>query len=120
MLRKLHAEYADKGLVIVGLTRFYNFAWNEVTQSANQASARVPKTDELKMLKEFAKANQLKHRIAIQADDSIAQHYGVNGIPHVVLIDAEQKVRLVRVGTGGTISDEIEDMVKRLLSPEEE
>ena len=55
------------------------------------------------MLVEFARSHDLKHRFAIQADDSLSDYYGVTGIPHVVVIDQQGIVRMMRIGSGTVV-----------------
>ncbi len=114
-LREWQEAYADKGLVIIGLTSFYNYTWDEEAGRASRAEEEVPHDVELKMLEKFAESHNLHHRLAIQKDESMANYYGVRGIPHVVLIDQEQKVRLMRVGSGETNADDVGAMIKKLL-----
>lgn len=114
-LREWQEKYADKGLVIVGLTRFYNYSWNDATGRAARSQQPVPKEDELQMLEKFAESHNLHHRFAIQKDSSLSDYYGVTGIPHVVVIDRQQKVRLMRVGSGEANAQAIEAMIKQLL-----
>ena len=67
------------------------------------------------MLVEFAKSHGLEHRFAIQSDNSMSEYYGVTGIPHVVVLDRKGKVQLMRVGSGGQNSQDVEDKIKELL-----
>ena len=72
-LRHLQETYGDKGLEIIGLTRYYNFEWNEKSKRASKSQNKVEPADEQKMLTEFAKSHELTHRFAIQSDDSMAK-----------------------------------------------
>ena len=114
-LKHLQEAYRDKGLVILGLTRYYNYEWNEKAKRASRSEATVEKADEQKMLVAFAKSHGLEHRFAIQSDNSMSAYYGVTGIPHVVVLDRKGKVQLMRVGSGGQNSRDVEDKIKELL-----
>jgi thiol-disulfide isomerase/thioredoxin len=115
-LREWHEEYADKGLVIVGLTRYYNYSWDEEADRASRSAEEVAPEDEQKMLVKFAEEHDLHHRFAIQSDDTNSEFYGVSGIPHVVLIDRQGKVRLIRVGSGEANAKEIGEMLEKLIA----
>ncbi|MBT7872836.1 MAG: hypothetical protein HN758_00260 [Verrucomicrobia bacterium] len=45
----------------------------------------------------------------------MSEYYGVTGIPHVVVLDRKGKVQLMRVGSGGQNSKDVEDKIKELL-----
>lgn len=115
-LREWQEEYADKGLVILGMTRYYNFAWNEDTGRATKSPGEVPHDDEHKMLVKFAEQHKLHHAFAVQTDRSLSEYYGVTGIPHVVVIDREGKIRLIRVGSGEANAKAVGDMIKGLVN----
>ena len=117
-LREWQEKYADKGLVIVGLTNYYNFTWDEAAGRATRAQGeeKVPPEKEREMLVKFAESNNLHHRFAIQKDKALAEYYAVSGIPHVVLIDREGKIRLIRVGSGDKNAKDIGEMLEKLVA----
>jgi thiol-disulfide isomerase/thioredoxin len=115
-LREWNAKYADKGLVMIGLTRYYNYEWDEKTdKAARAASGKVAPEKEQAMLVKFAAANKLTHRFGIQKSNATAEFYGVTGIPQVVVIDREGKVRLIRVGSGDENAKAVGAMLDKLL-----
>ncbi len=114
-LRQWQEKYADKGLVILGMTRFYNYTWDDTTKRATRSQGKVQPMDEIKMLEKFADKHQLTHRFAIQSDSDLSQFYGVTGIPHAVLIDQKGKIRLIRVGSGEQNAKDIDNLLKELL-----
>ena len=114
-LREWNEKYADKGLVMIGLTRYYQYDWNEATKRAARVVGTTPEKEQ-EMLVKFAESHGLKHRFGIQTDNSVSEYYGVTGIPHVVVIDQEGKVRLMRVGSGEQNAKDIEAMLEELLS----
>lgn len=113
-LKEWHDEYADKGLVILGLTDYYQFTWDEENERAKRGKDVEPE-EELKMLNHFAESHDLKHRFAIQDGDTMSDYYAVQGIPHLVLIDQEGKIRLVRVGSSPANVKDVSDTLKELL-----
>lgn len=115
-LRELEKEYGDKGLEIIGVTGYYNYAWNEERMSpAPSQGAEVSHKDEQAMLQKFAASHELKHIFAIDPEGKMSTYYGVSGIPHMVLIDREGKVAMVKVGSGEANAKAIEAKLKELL-----
>ncbi len=115
-LKEWQEKYSDKGLVIVGVTRFYNYQWNEETGKAKRAKEKVSPEDETKMLEKFAESYELKHRFAVQDGNDLSKFYGVTGIPHAVVIDKEGKIRMIRVGSGEKKASDIENLLEELLN----
>lgn len=118
-LREWHEHYADKGLVIVGMTRYYNFKWDEAANKPLRAKEKgeVSHADEQVMLKHFAKLHRLPHRFAIQTEEhSLAEALAVKGIPQAVVIDRQGVVRLIRVGSGSKNAKAIHDTIEKLLA----
>jgi thiol-disulfide isomerase/thioredoxin len=113
-----HEKYADKGLVIIGLTRYYNYTWDEAAARPKRASGEEKATpeQEQEMLAKFAENKNLHHRLAIQKDKSMSDHYAVSGIPHFVVIDREGKIRLFRIGGGSQNTQAIEEMIQKLIA----
>lgn len=116
-LRHLHEAYEADGLTLIGLTRYYNYDWDEEASVAKRETAGEvsPETEQI-MLSRFAQQHSLPYRLAVQSDNSLAEYYAVSGIPHVVLIDRQGIVRLVRVGSGEQNAKEVEAMIQTLLS----
>ncbi len=117
-LREWHKKYADKGLVIVGLTRCFNYTWDEKTGRPKRAreEQKVPAEEEREMLAKFAERHRLPYRFAIQKGDTLGDYYVVDRLPCVVLIDREGKIRLIREGGGEKNSRDVQEMLERLLA----
>jgi thiol-disulfide isomerase/thioredoxin len=113
-LREWQETYADKGLVIVGLTRYYKYQWDEEANRATSQKETTPE-EEQKMLEKFAEEHDLQHRFAIQEGNELSEYYAVGGIPHVVVIDQEGKIRMVRVGSGTQNANDISELLAELL-----
>jgi thiol-disulfide isomerase/thioredoxin len=116
-LREWQEKYGDKGLEIIGLTRYYKWNWDDEAGYATRPEGEsVTPDEEQEMLKKFAAYYHLKHRFAIQEEgDSLDEYYGVSGIPHVVVLDKEGKVRLIRVGSGKQNAEDIDKLLAELL-----
>ncbi len=133
-LREWQEKYAEKGLVIVGMTRYYGYEWND---AANRPLRPMKKPVEKKegedkeaekepivtheteqaMLVKFAEFHGLKHRFALQGDgNTVAKQLAVQGIPQAVLIDRQGNIRLIRVGSGSKNAKAIHDMIEKLLA----
>jgi len=114
-LREWQEKYADKGLVMIGVTGYYNFVWDAEGERAKPSNDKVTEAQEQDMLKQFAAHNKLTHRIAVDKEGKMADFYGVTGIPHVVLIDRHGKIRLIKVGASPDTAKEIEAMLEKLI-----
>ena len=118
-LKHLDQEYGKQGLTILGVTRQYNYAWDEEKEIhvRKEQSESVSLEDEMKMLEKFIAKYELTHRTMITPQDSQMQsQYAVTGIPHAVLVDKQGIVRLVKVGSGSQNAEEIENTIKKLLA----
>jgi thiol-disulfide isomerase/thioredoxin len=114
-LREWQEKYGDKGLEIIGLTRYYDYEWKDEDERAAKAEGDITPEAEQEMLKKFAAHHNLKHRFGIQKDNALSEYYGVTGIPHVVVIDQQGKVRMMRVGSGDANAKAIDELLAQLL-----
>jgi thiol-disulfide isomerase/thioredoxin len=124
-LRKWNEEYGEKGLVIVGVTRYYQYGWDDEAQRPQRAAGdtvearkeAMPPEKEREAMVKFANYHELKHRFAIMPDDNtLYAHYGVTGIPQAVLIDRDGKVRMIRVGSGEANAKALDDLIQKLIA----
>jgi thiol-disulfide isomerase/thioredoxin len=112
-----HEKYSDKGLEIIGLTRYYGYKWDEEAGKTVQARGEEVKPEqEQEAMQKFVEEKGLHHRIAFQTDRALSEYYAVTGIPHVVVIDREGKVRLIRVGSGEKNAQDVEAMIQELIA----
>lgn len=110
-----HEKYSDRGLVILGATRFYGYRWDEEAGRAMRADD-VSVEAELTMLEKFRESHGLRHGFFITADTSDYQAaFGVTGIPHAVVIDQEGKIQMVRIGSGQANARDLEAKIEELL-----
>jgi thiol-disulfide isomerase/thioredoxin len=119
-LKEWHSEYKDKGLEIVGVTTYYEkIGFDKDNGKITRLKEKLSAEDEHAMLKDFAGHHKLEHRLmALPRDDAkkLFDDYKVTGIPQVVLIDRQGKVRLVKVGAGDENAKELEQTIKKLIA----
>ncbi|MBX3411912.1 MAG: TlpA family protein disulfide reductase [Pirellulales bacterium] len=115
-LREWNEKYADRGLAIIGLTKYYQYGWDAEQQTHTSIDDLSP-ADEQAALVEFARHHQLTHRLAYLPEGStLSEQYGVTGIPQMVVIDREGIIRLIRVGSGDENAHDIEAKLEELLA----
>jgi len=113
-LRRLHAQYAEYGLCIVGMTSLENFVWDEQTKSAI-LSDKVTHEMELDALTKFRQHHRFEHGIAVLADQQFRRALLVQGVPQVVLLDRQGKIQFIHVGSSREAERELEEAVSRLM-----
>jgi len=104
-LRSWHAQYQDKGLVILGLTHYFG----EVE------GRRVNKQEELAYLKEFKKKNHLPYGFVVAPDSVNDLNFGVYSIPQSFLIDRRGRVRFIALGASDPQTGALGKMIKKLM-----
>jgi len=104
-LERLHKKFKDKGLVVLGLTRYYGDA-----EARQQEAAQ---------LRQFKKTLNASYGFAVSPSDTDALKYGVVSIPTAVLIDKHGRVRHISVGFSQSIQEELDATVKKLLDEEQ-
>ena len=115
-LRTWRKEYGDKGFEIVGITRYYNYEWNEDTGRASRSEEEVDSEVERIAIAKFLQSKEIQHPTVFTPKDStLWQDYGVTGIPHAVLVDRNGIVQLVRVGAGQESADALQKKIKELI-----
>lgn len=115
-LREWNDKYADKGLVIIGATRYYSYDWDDATDRIKKVEG-LSAEDERAALVRFAAHHELKHRFMVMPKDSqFSKKYGVTGIPQAVLIDRDGKVQMIRVGSGEANAHDLEAKIEELLA----
>ncbi|RMF44848.1 MAG: hypothetical protein D6753_01505 [Planctomycetota bacterium] len=111
-----HDKYADKGLVILGATRYYGYVWDDETNRAVRGDGEVDRQAELAMLERFRQEHGLRHGFFVTPRDSdYSQKFYVTGIPQAVLIDKEGKIQMIRVGSGEANAHALEEKIQELL-----
>ncbi|QDV40508.1 Thiol-disulfide oxidoreductase ResA [Stieleria neptunia] len=119
-LREWREEFADRGFEIVGVTQYYNFRWDEETKRASRASEDVTPEEERRTLARFLEHHDLEHPVLVTPEGSkMPGEFAVRGIPHVVLIDRQGIVQLVKTGAGQATADAIHSKISKLLGDDE-
>lgn len=118
-LKHLEEEYGEQGFQTVGVTRYYNYSWDE----KNKRPLRGDRNEEgdadaeHDTIKRFLASHGLNHPSIVTPKKSKMQAaYAVTGIPHAVLIDRNGIIRMVKVGSGSANSKAIEAKIRELLS----
>ena len=115
-LREWREEFGDEDFEIVGVTTYYNYEWDEKAKRASQAKEDVSNWNERDTIKKFLDHHKLKHPVLLTPKESeMSSEYGVRGIPHVVLIDQNGIVQLVKTGAGKETASAIHNKIKELL-----
>ncbi|MCG9896047.1 MAG: TlpA family protein disulfide reductase [Fimbriimonadaceae bacterium] len=105
-LRDMYADLKGRGIEIVHATRLYGSFGAERDLTPEQ---------ELQKMTGFVKDNGLVWPVVyVSADDY--KDYGVSGIPHIVLIDAEGKVVRHKIGYSPATFAEFRKQVEGLLA----
>ena len=104
-LREWNEKYKDRGLVILGITKYYGHGnGREMTPA-----------EELGFLERFKKQYDLTYGVAVTETDTNHRNYGITAIPTAVLIDRQGVIRLMTTGTGGGNETEIAATIEKLL-----
>jgi len=119
-LRDWTSNYKDKGLVIVGVTGYYErFGFDKEKGKLTKATDKLTKEQEQDMLKDFAAHHKLGHlllSLGKEEKQKLYEDYKVTGIPTAVVIDRKGVVRLVKVGSGEENAKSIEAEIKKLIA----
>src|SRR6185436_3270966 len=100
-LRRWNANYKEKGLVIIGVTRFFGA----------DGSRKLTPQEEVAFLRDFKKKNDLAYGFAVGNSDEDVMNFGVMGIPTYVLIDRRGNVRLIGMGANGSSDGTLEKAI---------
>lgn len=112
-LKKLYAEYHNKGLEIIGVTRFYG-RFNQLEQNLQN----ITPEDELPWLEKFKQHHEIPFPYAIASVEDGKNNgavWGVLSIPHIVLVDKTGVVRMYALGSGKASEEKLEKGVIQLL-----
>jgi thiol-disulfide isomerase/thioredoxin len=104
-LSKWHQAYADKGLVVIGVTKYYGEAQGR----------RVNQTEEFVYLQQFKKKFKLPYGFAISDNDENDIAYGVGSYPTSFLLDRKGRVRFITIGASKVESDVLEKMIEAVM-----
>ncbi len=91
-VRELQARYKDYPVVILGVTDLEGTP-NPALVDANGKPVEASAESRFSLLKDWAKEKDVTWPLAVGATGVFNAEYGIRGIPHVVIIDPEGKVR---------------------------
>jgi thiol-disulfide isomerase/thioredoxin len=100
-----HQAYKDKGLVILGVTKFFG----------HDDERRLTPAEELVYLREFKKQNRLPYGFVVDNSNANDFNYGVFSIPMSFLIDRRGAIRFISVGAGQDEIAQLGKMIKKLI-----
>lgn len=104
-LREWHEKYKDRGLVILGVTKYYG----------RGEGRAMTVNEELNYLERFKKQYSIPYGVAVTDTDNNHRIYGVYAIPTAVLIDRQGVIRFLTTGTGGGNENEMEAAIEKLI-----
>ena len=105
-LIELHEDFSEQGLIILGLTRYY--------QSVKDVPAEDAK--EIESLKTFRENHKIPYDFAVSKGQINQLNYGATSLPTTVLIDKKGIIRYLESGTSDARREEIREMIKKLLA----
>ncbi len=97
-------KFANDGLVILGVTRYYNEAEGE----------QVTDAGEIEYLKRFKESNNLTYDFVVGKDNSNQINFSAFALPTTVIIDRKGIIRYVETGAGR--EEEIQKTLEKLLA----
>lgn len=100
-----HEKYKDRGLVILGITKYYGRGEGHDMTVA----------EEFSYLERFKKQYNIPYGVAVTDTDNNHRIYGVSAIPTAVLIDRRGVIRMLTTGSGGGNESAIEAAIEKLI-----
>ena len=104
-LTRWHQKYKDKGLVILGITKYYGHGDQE----------SMTPGQELAFLREFKKRYKLPYGIVVGEKDVNELNYGVNSIPMSFLLDRKGVLRYISPGASDEEIESLGKMIQKLV-----
>ena len=105
-LARWQNEYKSKGLVILGVTKYYGHG----------AGKQLNETEELAYLREFRTRNKLPYGFLVEDGDKNELNYGVFSIPSSFLIDRKGVVRYISLGASEDEIQVLGQLIKQLIN----
>jgi thiol-disulfide isomerase/thioredoxin len=104
-LARWHNTFKSKGLVILGVTKYYGFGDEKPLTPG----------EELVYLREFRKRNHLPYGFVVSDSNTNDFNYGVFSIPTSFLIDRKGVVRYISAGASEEEIEKLGELIKKLL-----
>lgn len=108
-LREWNEKYKNRGLVVLGITKYYGHGDGQ----------QMTPPEENSFLERFKKEHNLTYGVGVADTDNNLRRYAVQAIPTAVLIDRQGVIRLVTTGSGGGNEKTIEATIEKLLNETE-
>lgn len=106
LLIEWHQDFADDGLAILGVTRYYGAVSG---MPADHAA-------ELAELRRFRTRERLPYDFVVGDSQAMQLMYGATGLPTTVLIDRKGIVRYIETGISDARLEQMREMVVKLLA----
>ena len=103
---KWHDTYKDKGLMVLGVTKYYGHA----------EGRPVSRPEELAYLRDFKKRNRLPYGFMVGDSTVNDLNYGVYSIPTTFLLDRKGDIRFISIGAEEEELEALEEWIKILLN----
>jgi len=104
-LARWQNEYKSKGLVILGVTKYYG----------RGGGKELKPDEELSYLREFRTRNKLPYGFVVEDGDKNDFNYGVNSIPTSFLIDRKGVLRYISLGASEDEIALLGQLIKKLV-----
>ena len=105
-LAEWHRDFAEEGLVILGITRYYGAGGGIDLDNPN----------EIAFLKNFKIKYDLPYDFVVAKDQTPHLAYGATGLPTAVLIDRKGVIRYIESGTNPSRIEEMREAMLKLLA----
>ena len=100
-----HEKYKDRGLVIIGITKFYGEGGGD----------GLNPDEEVSFIGRFKKSHNLPYGTGVADGDDNHIKYNVTAIPTAVLIDRQGVIRLLTTGVGGGNEAEMAEAIEKVI-----
>jgi thiol-disulfide isomerase/thioredoxin len=107
-LARWHNAYSSKGLVILGVTKYYGHGAGEA----------LTKDEEAVYLRDFRKLHRLPYGFVVSEGDANDFNYGVSSIPTSFLIDRKGVLRYISFGASEDEIQVLGEQIKKLVEEE--
>ncbi len=105
-MKKMYRELKEKGLEVVGITKYYGYYKAERPLTPDQEFAK---------LKDYIDEWELPWPLIV-GDNLNFEKYGVGGIPQYVVIGRDGKVASITVGYNEPLHNELRSSVEKALA----
>ncbi|MCB9879097.1 MAG: TlpA family protein disulfide reductase [Planctomycetes bacterium] len=116
-LNEMYAEYKDRGLRVIGVTRFYANGYMPADASQMQGGGEsvkgIAEGDFVQHITDFRDHTGIEYPFVVGAEQDFKDYY-VRGIPTLAVVDRSGKIALITVGSGSEAL--LKYAVKQLLA----